>query len=91
MEVIDRYYSFPDGYIVKLVHYMDENPGFYRNFMAAGSVLSSGISRMIVTAIREQLYTMAEALFRKELDKAAGQWKEIIMINMRHGKKSVKK
>lgn len=25
MEVIDRYYSFPDGYIEKLVCYMDEN------------------------------------------------------------------
>ena len=77
VEVIDRYYSFPDGYIVKLVHFMDENPEFYRNFMAAGSAMSSGISRMIITAIRERLYTMAEALFKKELDKAASQWKEI--------------
>lgn len=37
VEGIDRYYSFLDGYIVKLVHYIDENPEFYRNFMAAGS------------------------------------------------------
>lgn len=77
VEVIDRYYSFPDEYIEKLVHYMDENPEFYRNFMAAGSALSSGISRLIIGAIREGAYTIAEALFRKELEKAASQWKEI--------------
>ena len=77
MEVIDRYYSFPDGYIAKLVHYMDENPEFYRNFMAAGSAMSNGISRLIVGAIRERKSAMAEAFFRKELDKANGQWKEI--------------
>lgn len=77
MEVIDRYYSFPDGYIAKLVHYMDENPEFYRNFMAAGSAMSNGISRLIVGAIREGKSVMAEAFFRKELDKANGQWKEI--------------
>ena len=77
VEVIDRYYSFPDGYIAKLVHYMDGNLEFYRNFMAAGSAMSNGISRLIVGAIREGKVVMAEALFRKELDKAAGQWKEI--------------
>lgn len=77
VEVINRYYSFPDGYIAKLVHYMDENPEFYRNFMAAGSAMSSGISRLIVGAIREGKFTMAEAFFRRELDKTAGQWKEI--------------
>lgn len=77
VEVIDRYYSFLNGYIVKLVHYIDENPEFYRNFMAAGSALSNGISRLIVAAIKEGLYIMAEAFFRRELDKANGQWKEI--------------
>lgn len=77
VEVIDRYYSFLDGYIEKLVHYMDENPEFYRNFMAAGSAMSNGISRLIVGAIRKGKSAMAEAFFRRELDKAAGQWKEI--------------
>lgn len=45
--------------------------------MAAGSALSGGVSRLIAAAIREGKSTLAEALFRKELDKAAGQWKEI--------------
>ena len=69
--MIDRYYSLPDGYTAELVHYMDENPEFYRNFMAAGCAMSNGISRLIVGAIREGKAAMAEALFRKALDKAA--------------------
>ena len=77
VKVIDKYYSFPDGYIEKLAHYMEENPESYRDFMVAGSALSNGISRLIAASIREGLYTMAEAFFRKELDKADGQWKEI--------------
>lgn len=73
VEVIDRYYSFHDGDIAKLVHYMDENPEFCRNFMAAGSAMSNGISRLIVGAIRKGKSTMTEAFFRRELDKADGQ------------------
>lgn len=77
MEEIGKSHSFPDEYIENPVYYMYENPEFYRNFMAAGSAMSNEISRMIVTVIKERLYTIAEALFRKELDKVDGQWKEI--------------
>lgn len=77
MDVIDRCYSFPDGYTTKLVHYMEENREFHQNFMAAGCKLSDGISEFIVIAILERLYAIAENLFKMGLDKACGQWKKI--------------
>lgn len=77
MDVIDSRYSLPDGYIIKLVHYMEENREFHQNFMAAGRKLSDGISELIVIAILEKLYAIAENLFKMGLDKADGQWKEV--------------
>lgn len=77
MDVIDSRYSFPDGYTIKLVHYMEENREFHQDFMAAGRELSDGISEFIAIAILERLYAIAENLFKMGLDKAGGQWKEI--------------
>lgn len=77
MDVIDSRYSFPDGYTIKLVHYMEENREFHQDFMAAGRELSDEISEFIVIAILERLYAIAENLFKMGLDKAGGQWKEI--------------
>ena len=77
MDVICSLYNFPDGYITQLIYYMEENQEFHQNFMEAAREFSDDIAELVVTSIRERLYTIAENLFKMGLDMANGQWKEI--------------
>lgn len=77
MDVIDNLYSFPSEYKTQLIYYMEENREFHQNFMAAGHGFSNDISELVVTAIQEKRYTIAENLFKMGLGMAKNQWKEI--------------
>lgn len=69
VEVFDNLYSFPEGYLTKLVHYMSENDRFFKVVIRAGDEPSNSLYRIIVEAIQEGLFKIADALFEEEIRK----------------------
>ena len=75
--VVHDLYGFPENYRAELVRYMDKNPEFCRRISerACDSVYS--YANLLVTAIREELYSTASVIFGTCLEQAHGQWKVI--------------
>lgn len=71
-------YHFPDDYKIKLVNYMNDNPDFLNNVMNACEEVPDGMTVLIAAAFNEQLYTVAEHIFKSGLKQAQGQRKQII-------------
>lgn len=69
--VIDSLYRFPDGFITKLVHYMNEHNSFLNMFLSAYNETADYIEDVIAQAIQEELFDTAKSLFETAFDKAA--------------------
>lgn len=77
VEVIDDLYSFPDGYKIKLVHYMSDNDNFCKSVMMSSDEPANSIPELIAEAIKEKLFKTANTLFKYGLEKAGKEWKKI--------------
>ena len=77
VEVIDDLYSFPDGYKIKLVHYMSDNDSFCKSVMMSSDEPANSIPELIAEAIKEKLFKTANTLFKYGLEKAEKEWKKI--------------
>ena len=64
VEVIDDLYSFPDGYKIKLVHYMSDNDSFCKSVMMSSDEPANSIPELIAEAIKEKLFKTANTLFK---------------------------
>lgn len=76
-EVIDYLYEFPDGYMAKLVHYIDDNHNFSRKLQKASKEPADSLPPLIAVAISENCLATAKYLFRCGLRLSDGQWKKI--------------
>ena len=76
-EVIDYLYKFPDGYMAKLVHYIDENHSFSKKLLKASEEPANALPPLIAVAISENCLATAKYLFRSGLRLSDGQWKKI--------------
>ena len=75
--VITNLYSFPEGYVSKLVHYMNENDNFCKSLMTSCDESANGLPELIAEAIKEKLYNLADALFKDRLRKVGRKWQKI--------------
>ncbi|MGN1123502.1 MAG: hypothetical protein ACI4RR_04100, partial [Eubacterium sp.] len=82
-EVIDYLYKFPDGYMAKLVHYIDENHSFSKKLLKASEEPANALPQLIAVAISENCLATAKYLFRSGLRLSDGQWKMINRLTER--------
>lgn len=75
--VLDRLYEFPKKYREKLVHYIEENPDFRQKLMDKNAELSDDLPELVVAAIKEELFSTAEFLFKNGITQAKDDWKSI--------------
>lgn len=75
--IIDKLYNFPDGYKLYLVRYMNTAPNFTRFILNANCEAPNAMPELIVTAIKDNLPTIALQLFKSTLTKAGEDWKKI--------------
>ncbi len=75
--IIDKLYNFPDGYKLYLVRYMNTAPNFTRFILNANCEAPNAMPELIVTAIKDNLPTIALQLFKSTLTKASEDWKKI--------------
>lgn len=76
-EVIDYLYEFPDGYMAKLVHYIDDNHSFGKKLFKASKEPADSLPQLIAVAISENCLATAKYMFRSGLRLSDGQWKKI--------------
>ena len=75
--VIDYLYKFPDEYMAKLVHYIDENHSFSKKLFKASEEPADSLPQLIAVAISENCLATAKYMFRSGLRLSDGQWKMI--------------
>ena len=78
-DVFDRLYCFSDVDIFKdaLVRYLNDNYDFCKTVMSLHNEYYYNLAELIAIAIKNGYYDTANILFRIELDKVSGHWKEI--------------
>ena len=76
-QVISYLYEFPEGYITKLVHYMDDNENFCKSLLTAEDDPISNFPELVTEAIKEKLFKTANSIFNSEFEKIKSDWKMI--------------
>lgn len=76
--VLGELYTFPDGYMNKIVHYMNEHEDFCKNLAKAIENPAGYLPELIATALEERLFKPAQTLFEEGFKKSAGKWKPIV-------------
>ena len=75
-DVILELCDFPEGFTEQLVCYLKDHQEFLSEIIRAGDEPVYGMSVLITAAIRGNALLVADVLFRSELKKAEGDWKE---------------
>ena len=75
-DVILELHDFPEGFTEQLVCYLKDHQEFLSEIIRAGDEPVYGMSVLITAAIRGNALLVADVLFRSELKKAEGDWKE---------------
>ena len=75
-DVILELCDFPEGFTEQLVCYLKDHQEFLSEIICAGDEPVYGMSVLITAAIRGNALLVADVLFRSELKKAEGDWKE---------------
>lgn len=76
--IIDKLYRFPENYGKTLAHYMEEHSDFRTKIAGSALGVSGNISSVIVSAIQEELFDTAKAIFDICYAKIKDNWKEVI-------------
>lgn len=69
-------YYYPKGYEGKMLHYMEKHPGFAERILSADPEPAK-ITDVIEKALKEKLYSLAEAMFGSELKKAESRCQDV--------------
>lgn len=77
--VFKERYSFKDydEILSAIVEFLHDDPEFCKKVMSLNDEYSPAISDYIGGALERDYYSMAKYLFKKELDKANGYWKDV--------------